>query len=67
MKFVNLYLQTEYSLLASTLKLNHLISKAKEYGYEALGIADHNNMHGVVKFYSKCVENNIKPINWEIK
>ncbi|MBQ6817305.1 MAG: DNA polymerase III subunit alpha [Bacilli bacterium] len=62
MKFVNLYLQTEYSLLASTLKLNHLISKAKEYGYEALGIADHNNMHGVVKFYSKCVENNIKPI-----
>lgn len=62
MKFVNLYLQTEYSLLASTLKINSLIHKAKELGYEALGIADHNTMHGVVKFYSKCIDNGIKPI-----
>lgn len=62
MEFVNLYLQTEYSLLSSTLKIDKVISKAKEYGYKALGIADYNNMHGVIKFYSQCINNDIKPI-----
>lgn len=62
MEFVNLYIQTEYSLLSSTLKINSLINKAKEYGYKALGISDYNNMHGVVKFYTKCHEVGIKPI-----
>ena len=62
MDFTNLYIQTEYSLLSSTLKINELVDKAKDYGYKALGIADSNNMHGVVKFYSKCLSSSIKPI-----
>lgn len=62
MRFVNLYLQTEYSLLSSTLKISKLVDKALEMGYSALGIADHNSMHGVIKFYSKCLEKGIKPI-----
>ncbi len=62
MSFVNLYTQTEYSLLGSNIAIKDLPTKAKEKNYDALGIADTNNMHGVVKFYNACVENGIKPI-----
>lgn len=62
MEFVNLYLQTEYSLTQSPIKLDELIQKAKEYDYKALAITDVDNMYGVLKFYNKCVNSNIKPI-----
>lgn len=62
MDFVNLYVETEYSLLESPSKIEDLVSKAKEYGYNALGITDLNNMSGVIKFYKECKKNNIKPI-----
>lgn len=59
---VNLYTETEYSLLHSPNSIDLLISKAIELGYDALGICDINNMHGAIKFYNKCKANNIKPI-----
>lgn len=62
MNFVNLYVETEYSLLASPLRLKDLVKSAKEYGYDALAITDLNNMHGAWKFYELCSENGIKPI-----
>ena len=62
MNYVNLYTQTEYSLLRSNISISSLPSKAKEKNYIALGIADTDNMHGVIKFYSACVNEGIKPI-----
>jgi DNA polymerase-3 subunit alpha len=62
MSFVNLYTETEYTLLASTVRLPDLVKTAKEYQYQALGITDLNNMHGVLKFYNLCVANGIKPL-----
>ena len=62
MGFTNLYIQTEYSLLNSSLKLKDLINKAIEYKYDTLGICDINSTHGVIKFYSMCLDNGIKPI-----
>jgi len=62
MDFVNLYLETEYTMLESSIKLDELIQKCKEYDYKVVAICDYNNMHGAFKFYNLCLENSIKPI-----
>ncbi|NLD25807.1 MAG: DNA polymerase III subunit alpha [Acholeplasmataceae bacterium] len=62
MSYVNLYTETEYTFLASTVRLTELVKMAKEYQYQALGITDLNNMHGVLKFYNLCMANGIKPL-----
>ena len=59
---VNLYTETEYSLLHSPSSISELVKKASDYGYKSLAITDLNNMHGVIKFYNECISNNIKPI-----
>jgi len=61
MDFVNLYIQTEYSMLNSTVKISELILKAKEYNFNSLAITD-TNMHGAIKFYEACEKASIKPI-----
>ena len=60
--FVHLHLHTEYSLLDGLARINKLIDITKERGWNAVAITDHGNMFGALKFYEKCVENNIKPI-----
>lgn len=61
MKLVNLYLKTEYSLLQSSLRINNLMELAKDLGYQAVAMADHN-MYGVIKFYQSAVKHQLKPI-----
>ena len=58
---INLYLQTEYSLLSSLIRLDNLPSILKELDYDCCCICD-DEMYGVFKFYNICVKNNIKPI-----
>ena len=62
MKFVNLYLQTEYSMLQSTCKITSVVSLLKKYGYEYAVMCDEGNLHGAVKFYQECLKNDIKPV-----
>ena len=62
MQFVNLYLETEYTLLGSSVKLDELMDYATSKGIDTLAITDLDNMHGVIKFYQKCTKNNIMPI-----
>ena len=62
MQYVNLYIETEYSMLNSTLKLDDIISFTKNNNQGQVAITDVDNMHGVIKFYRKCIENKIKPI-----
>ena len=61
MEFVNLYVQTEYSILQSAISLSSLFGYAKDNNINELAIAD-MDMYGVYKFYQGCIENNIKPI-----
>lgn len=61
MHYVPLYIKTHNSLLTSLIKIDELIKCAKEYGFDTLTITD-NNMYGVMEFYQKCLNNNIKPI-----
>ena len=48
---INLYLQTEYSLLSSLIRLDNLPSILKELDYDCCCICD-DEMYGVFKFYN---------------
>lgn len=60
-KFVHLKLHTEYSLLEGVGKIDEYVERAKKIGVKALAITD-TSMFGVVEFFKKCKNNDIKPI-----
>jgi DNA polymerase III alpha subunit len=51
-----------YSMLKGTLSIDELVSLAKAYGLPAMALSDMNGMYGLISFYKKCLEENIKPI-----
>ncbi|MFK8198045.1 DNA polymerase III subunit alpha [Tuanshanicoccus lijuaniae] len=57
-----LNVHTAYSLLKSTLTINAYVQRAREFGYQAVGIADVNVLHGAVEFYQKCQQQNLQPL-----
>ena len=61
-KFTHLHLHTEFSLLDGAISLDRLIKTAQEHKQKALGISDHGNIFGAVKFFEKCKKAGIKPI-----
>ncbi len=61
MKYIPLNIKTEYDLMNSLIKIDELISYAKNNGINTLGITD-ENMFGTYEFINKCKNNNIKPI-----
>lgn len=60
--FVHLHVHTQYSLLDGTIRIRDLISKAKEFGMQAVAMTDHGNMFGTIDFYQEAVKAGIKPI-----
>lgn len=62
MAFVHLHNHTCYSLLDGAAKIPDLVSRAKEFGMEALAITDHGVMYGVIEFYKAAKKAGIKPI-----
>ena len=62
MKFVHLHVHTEYSLLDGAIRIDELLSKVKSYGMSAVAITDHGVMYGVIDFYKKAREMDIKPL-----
>ncbi|MCJ8009632.1 DNA polymerase-3 subunit alpha [Lederbergia wuyishanensis] len=62
MIFSHLQISTSYSLLSSTISIESLVEKAKEYNYSALAITDHNVLYGALPFYKACIKAKIKPI-----
>lgn len=60
--FTHLHLHTDYSLLDGAISIDKLIQHGKAHGRKALGISDHGNIFGAVKFFQKCKKANIKPI-----
>ena len=62
MKRVELHAHTKMSMQDSVLEVADYVRRASEYGYTALAITDHYNIHGLPDFYSACKTYNIKPI-----
>ncbi|MCL2739874.1 MAG: DNA polymerase III subunit alpha, partial [Oscillospiraceae bacterium] len=60
--FAHLHLHTVYSLLDGATRIDKLISRAKEFGQNAVAITDHGVMFGVIDFYKEAKKQGIKPI-----
>lgn len=62
MSFTHLHVHTEYSLLDGSCKIEELVKRAKELGFDSLAITDHGVMYGVIDFYKAANKVGIKPI-----
>ncbi|MGM0920884.1 MAG: DNA polymerase III subunit alpha [Bacillota bacterium] len=62
MPFVHLQVQSAYSLLNSSARINKLIEKAESFQLKALAITDFHTMYGAIAFYKQCKKHGIKPI-----
>lgn len=62
MRYVPLYVYSEYSIKQSTCHIDKLINKVKELNYDSIAVTDNGVMHGAFKFYKAATKNNIKPI-----
>ena len=60
--FVHLHVHSHYSLLDGLIKIDDLITRAKECGMDALALTDHGTMYGAIEFYQKAKKAGIKPI-----
>ena len=62
MAFTHLHVHTEYSLLDGAARIDKLVERAKELGFDSLAITDHGVMFGCVEFFDACKKAGIKPI-----
>lgn len=62
MSFVHLHCHSEYSLLDGFSNLKKLVKRTKELGMPAVALTDHGAMHGVIDFFAKAKEAEVKPI-----
>ncbi|MBF0121579.1 MAG: DNA polymerase III subunit alpha, partial [Desulfobacterales bacterium] len=60
--FVHLHVHTEYSLLDGAIRIDSLLQRVTAYGMDTVAITDHGTMFGVIEFYEKAKNLNIKPI-----
>jgi len=60
--FTHLHLHTEYSLLDGAIPLDKVIAFAQEHQLPAIGISDHGNIFGAVKFFQMAKKAGIKPV-----
>ncbi|MDN6731055.1 MAG: DNA polymerase III subunit alpha, partial [Atopostipes suicloacalis] len=62
MSFVQLEVTSTNTLMQSTLTVQELVENAKNKGYKAIALTDHNVMYGAIEFYEAARENDLKPI-----
>jgi len=60
--FVHLHLHSAYSLLDGAIRIDDVLSRARELGMGSVAITDHGNMFGVMGFYNKALKAGLKPI-----
>jgi len=61
-KFTHLHVHSHYSLLDGLPKIGQLLERVQELDMDSVAITDHGNLYGVVEFYKKAKEKDIKPI-----
>ncbi len=59
--FIQLYNKSNYTFLSSLLKIDDIISYAKDNNLKSISIVD-TNMYGTMEFIKKCEKENIKSI-----
>ena len=61
-EFVHLHTHSDYSLLDGASSISRMVAKASSLGMKHIGLTDHGNMFGALRFYEECRANNINPI-----
>ena len=61
-QFVHLHVHTQYSILDGAASIGSIVSRAKEFGMDAVAVTDHGNMYGAKEFYDTATKAGIKPI-----
>lgn len=61
-KRVELHAHSKMSTQDGVMDIDKYVSMAKDYGFKALALTDHLNIHGWPDFEKECKKNNIKPI-----
>ena len=59
--YIPLFNKSNYTLLSSMLKIDDILSFAKERKLDSISIVD-TNMFGTMEFIKKCEKDNIKPV-----
>ena len=60
--FCHLSLQSDFSLLESSIQFKQLAKHLKKLDYKVAALTDTNALFGIISFQSVMLENNIKPI-----
>ncbi len=60
--FVHLHAHSMFSLYDAMGSVEDLVDRAKELGYDALALTDHNSLYGTIEFYEAAHKAGIKPI-----
>ena len=61
--FSHLRVSSEFSISQGLLTINQLVDCAKKYSVPSLALTDKSNMFAMVKFFTKCEAEGIKPIS----
>ncbi len=59
---IHLHTRSCYTLLESTVRIEQLVSRAAQYGYEATALTDRNVLFGVPSFLAACKKHGIRAI-----
>ncbi|MDO8489816.1 MAG: DNA polymerase III subunit alpha [bacterium] len=62
MKFVNLHVHSHYSLLDGLARIDGLVSRAKNFGMDAMALTDHGFLYGAIDFYQSAKKQGVRPI-----
>jgi len=60
--YVPIHMRSHYSLLKGVFSPEEICRAAREHGSSAIGIADINNMYGLVRFFNAAAAEGIKPV-----
>ncbi len=62
MEYIHLNVKSGYSFFHSCLKIEDIVTYAKEHHLSAIALTDQRNMFGAMEFYYLCQKNAIQPI-----
>lgn len=60
--FVHLHAHSMFSLYDAMGSVEDLVGRAKEMGYDAIALTDHNSLYGTIEFYEAAHKAGLKPI-----
>lgn len=61
-EFVHLHTHSDYSLLDGASSIKKMVKKASALGMKHIGLTDHGNMFGALRFFEECKKANINPV-----